>query len=81
MKKILILSAIVIGLVSCEKKTCWKCTIQTAYSSTTPIPSTVTRTQVCDKTKSEIREYEKQSSASTTQGNITVRTSTSCVQE
>jgi hypothetical protein len=80
--KLLLVFALIFTLFSCEKKTCWKCTIQTSFTGSTNVPpGSVSKIDVCDKTKSEIREYEKTTSSTTQTGGYTVRQSTSCTQQ
>lgn len=52
----------------------------TSYRGSSDVPpGTVTRTNLCDKTEKEIREYEQAMRTTATSGNITVSQSASCV--
>jgi hypothetical protein len=76
MKKIAVLLIITLISASCQKKYCWKCTISSQANG--GAGSSKTTTTVCDKTESEIRDYEKSATMTTTSGSVTVFTSTSC---
>lgn len=55
MKKLFFVAIAACSLTSCEKKLCWECT----YVYTTS-PYNAGRNIICDKTKTQIREYEKE---------------------
>lgn len=76
MKKIAVLIIITLISTSCQKKYCWKCTISSQANG--GLSSSTTTTTVCDKTESEIRDYEKAATMITSSSGITVNTSTRC---
>lgn len=61
MKKIIILSSLlIITIVSCEKSdtlSCWEC-VQTYYKVDTKTVIGTDKQDICDKTKSEIKQME-----------------------
>jgi hypothetical protein len=69
---------IALAISSCEKKYCWKCTVMS--QSNGGVNYSQTTTNVCDKTESEIKDYEKAGTMTTRSNGITVYTSTSCEQ-
>ncbi len=76
MKKIAVILRITLISTSCQKKYCWKCTISSQANG--GLSSSTTTTTVCDKTESEIRDYEKAATMITSSSGITVNTSTRC---
>jgi hypothetical protein len=65
-------------LASCQSKYCWDCTISTqmgGYAGS----QVITHKTVCDKTKDEIADYEKQgTSMKTVSGGNVLKTDTNC---
>ena len=59
MKKLLLLIGIVF-LMSCEKEQCWKCAWDTGYTK---------HMTICNKSESEIVQYEREMSFVTEDGN------------
>lgn len=60
MRKTILLVAIIVSHVSCEKKQCWTCTATTTMqASSTPTVKNVKETAVCDMTAAGIKEVEK----------------------
>jgi len=87
MKKKLFLFLVPVLLCACQKQYCWKCTTIT-YTSTAPSGSVYTGYtndttkhpfSVCDKTASEIKAYEINTSSILTESNIIVNTSTKTI--
>jgi hypothetical protein len=68
--------ATLLFLTSCEKKYCWNCTIMS--QSNGGVNYSQTTNTVCDKTETEIKDYEKAGTMTTRSNGITVYTSTSC---
>ena len=76
-KKLILPLITILTLTSCEKKQCWKCTISSqapGYVNTL----NQTTTTVCDKTTTEIQDYEKAGTMTTVSNGIRVETVTDC---
>lgn len=77
MKKLIFTLVTILTFTSCERKQCWKCTISAqapGYVNTL----TQTTTAVCDKTQTEIENYEKAGTMTTISSGIIVETVTDC---
>lgn len=82
MRKILLATLLLLFLISCKKKYCWKCnTVTVTHTSSAgyinvPYTSDTTSNSFseCDKTSGEIKSYEKNTSSMRTVGNIVVYT-------
>lgn len=76
MKKLILPLITILIFTSCETKYCWKCTIST--QATTGNYSAQSTTTVCEKSKSEIEDYERAGTSQTTANGVTVVTTTNC---
>ena len=64
MKKTLILVAIAItSLTACRREACYYCTTTQTFSDNTGLSPIVTGTSVCDMTKNDADNYEKENSS------------------
>ena len=77
MKKLILPLLTILTLTSCEKKQCWKCTISSQAPGYVNTLSQTT-TAVCDKTTTEIQDYEKAGTMTTISNGIRVETVTDC---
>lgn len=74
MKKIILPLMTILAFTSCETKYCWKCTISTQAGNY----SAQSTTTVCNKSRSEIEDYERAGTMTTTSNGISVVTTTDC---
>ena len=79
--QIVILVALAISATSCKKKYCWKCRTTTYISPSGGQQPSVTNNVVCDKTESDIKDYQKAATTSSRSGNVTVNVVTACGKE
>ena len=77
MKTLITTLLTLLTLSSCETKYCWKCTV-TAQVPGYPQATNTTTTTVCDQTQTEIENYEKAGTMTTTSNGVTVYTTTDC---
>jgi hypothetical protein len=77
MKKLILPLITILTLTSCERKQCWKCTISSQAPGYVNTLSQTTTT-VCDKTTTEIQDYEKAGTMTTISNGIRVETTTDC---
>jgi hypothetical protein len=76
MKKLLLLSTLLISFVSCKR--CYQCTMtQTVSPTSSGVSPTSVKTEFCG-TKKEKDAYIKAGTSTARSGNITVTTKTSC---
>jgi len=78
---ILVLSLIILSSASCKKKYCWKCRTTTYISPSGGAQPSVTNSVVCDKTESDIKDYQNAATTSSRSGNVTVNIVTACGKE